>query len=302
MANKYQKGLGGAAQGAAAGASLGSVVPGLGNAAGAVAGGTLGLLGGLFGGDDEAPPSMYSSEEIDRLKKYAMVNPDFNISLAKENPELYRALMKNDIYLKDLQAMYNQRMQGPTAQEQQGVRDYMTQQGSGMASSGMAGTPMGNAMMADAYARQMNPIYDRQFSQQMNLMGQIGQGNQNQFGNLLAGQQGVLAQQNANRQNALGQLQIAQGNQQDIAGFNQGNQFDLGGALMGGVQAYQGIQNANSYGDYLKARAPIDQNAFYAKLNALPDRPVYHQGLNMQPQMNYQTAPLSRFDSGRMNG
>jgi len=75
MANKAQKAFGGAAQGAAAGSVFG--VPG------AAIGGGLGLIAGFLGGDDEPPPSMYSEQEIQRLKQYAMANPDFNISLAK---------------------------------------------------------------------------------------------------------------------------------------------------------------------------------------------------------------------------
>lgn len=239
MANRAQKGLGGAAQGAAAGSTFGPW--------GAVAGGVGGLFAGILGGDDQAPPSMYSDQEIQRLKQYSMANPDFNISLAKENPELYRQLMKNDVLYQDMTAALNERRQGATAQEQRSVQDYMNNQGAGMASSGMAGTPMGNAMMADSYARANDPIFDRIFKEKQAMQAQLGQQGNANTSQLMQGQGQVLAQQNANRQAALSQLGLAQGNQQDQWAYNQGNQFDLGGSLLGAAQAYQGFQNADAY-------------------------------------------------------
>lgn len=183
----FSKGVSQGAQGAVAGSSFGPI--------GAAIGGGLGFLGGIFTGGDtpDLPDFQYSKESL--------ASPDFqDINIKSQNPEMYAQLMQNQQLLHDMQSHLSQLREGPTASEQQQYHDYMAQQAAGQAGSGTAGSPMGNAMMADSAARLQNAQRDRAFQEYTQMQGQVaGQSNQN-INQMYNAQNQVMGQQNANRQ------------------------------------------------------------------------------------------------------
>lgn len=226
MANAFSKGLGGAASGYAVGGPIGAGI-----------GGLIGLLGG----SDDTPQLGDYQFSPGSLKSYNFSD----VNLRTMNPELYQKLMQNDQVLHDLQGALAARREGPTANENRQQEEYLNRQASGMAGNGMAGTPMGNAQMADTAARLMDSQRDRAFQEYQQLQGQVaGQANANT--GLWQNAQGqAIGQLNNNRQTSLAMDQL--NNERQIAQYGQaqqaaqaGNQF-WGGLLNGGL-GYLGNQ------------------------------------------------------------
>lgn len=223
-AQRFSSGLGGAG----AGATIGSAIaPGIGT----IIGGALGGLGGfLFGGGPDVPDIQFSPESLARLDE--------------EFPELAAQIRANQILSKD----YNTQLSalaargGVSASELQQANQQMSQLQAAQSMSGNAGNPMANAMLADAYSRITNPMYDAGFNRLMqgySTGSQIGQGITSQYGQL--GQMANAAKQ-ANIQAAMERDAARAGQQmaqytagrQDMAGLMQG----LGGIAGAGFQAY----------------------------------------------------------------
>lgn len=200
MANRFQKGLGGAATGYAYGGPIGAGI-----------GGLLGFLGG----SDKVPELGDFEFSPEAMRSYNFAD----INLEQMNPVMYRKLLENDALLNGMREQLASRREGATANEQRQRSDYLNQQGSAMASSGLVGTPMGNAMMADAAARMQAQIQDRAFQEYMALQGGVAN-QQNANMNAYAGAQGqVLDQFGRNRNAALQMDQLR--NQRDMAQYGE---------------------------------------------------------------------------------
>jgi hypothetical protein len=231
LANRFQKGLGGAAQGYAIGGPIGGIVGGLG--------------GLIFGGNDKTPelPELQFSPESLRSYNFSDVN------LEQINPEIYKRLMENDAVLQGMRESLASRRQGATANEQRQLSDYLNQQGSAMAGGGLVGTPMGNAMMADAAARMQAQMQDRAFQEYMQMQGNVQNAAQQGFQNYSGAQGNVLDQLQRNKQSSLGMDQLRNQHAMQQYGADQQALADSnamwGGMLSGGLT---GIANQNMMG------------------------------------------------------
>ncbi len=231
--------MGGAAQGAA----IGNIIPGVGTALGAGVGGLIGFLGGSDSSPD-LPDFKWSQG--------ALASPDFaDISWKDINPEDYKNYLANQQYVQDLQAQVAKSNEGLNANQKQQVGDYMNQQGSGMASNGLAGTPMGNAMMADSYARMINPMNAQNFQQQQGMQQQYGMalGNQAQMAHQMFAHE--LAARQANQQAAMQRDMEMRGQQLGKYGADmsnlQGSNNMWGGMLQGGLGNLGSMANAANF-------------------------------------------------------
>lgn len=208
-------------------------------------GGAIGAgLGLLFGSDKnpELGEFRFSPESL-RSLNFA------DLDIASMNPELYRKLQQNDLILRDMQGALASRREGMTANEQRQMSDYMNRQGSGMASSGLAGTPIGNAMMADSAARLYDSAKDRAFQEYMQLQGGVANQANANFGNMSAAQANLMNQANANRAASMSRDQLL--NDREMAQFQDASQSAAnssqfyGNLLNGGLQ---GIASQNFTG------------------------------------------------------
>ncbi len=208
-------------------------------------GGAVGAgLGFLFGSDDQPELGDFQFSP-DALKSINFSDLD----LESMNPELYKKLQQNDLILKDLQGALAQRREGLTANEQRQQSEYLNSQASGQASSGLAGTPIGNAMMADSAARLNDAARERAYQEAMGLrqaVAQQGQANLQGYGNA---QGQLIGQFNQNRQSALAMDQLR--NSRDLDQFKDqqqsvnANTGMYGGLLNGGLS---GIASQNFTG------------------------------------------------------
>jgi len=264
MANRFQKGLGGAATGYAYGGPVGGLIGGLG--------------GLIFGGNDKVPELGEFEFSPEAMRSYNFAD----INLEQMNPVMYRKLMENDAVLQGMREQLASRREGATANEQRQKSDYLNQQGSAMASGGLVGTPMGNAMMADAAARMQAQIQDRAFQEYQALQGGVAN-QQNANMNAWSGAQGnILNQLGANRNAALQMDQLR--NQRDMAqyeqdqaalaasnaqwgsmlnngmnflGSGQAPLFDIGGAAAGAYQYGRDLFSGSPKAPYAGSMAPV---------------------------------------------
>lgn len=254
MANRFEKGLGAGASGAGLGMQVGGPL-------GAAIGGGLGALGGwLFGHGDKTPDLpefQYSPGSLGSVN-FADIN------LKEQNPELYGQLLKNNQILADMQGELSSRREGPTASENRQMHEYMNQQASALNSNGMAGSPVGNAMMADAAARLQDAQRERAFKEYQSLLGGV----QNQAGNMFnmySGAQGNIANlQNQAIQNAMHRDEFNRAQQMGQYGEAQkaaaaGNQF-YGGLLNGGINMLGQANNMANYSNMMNNK-PYNSNA-----------------------------------------
>jgi hypothetical protein len=230
MANSFEKAAGLGAQGFALGGPVGGLV-----GAG---------LGFLFGSDDQPQLGDFNfSPDSLRSMNFG------DIDLQSMNPELYKKLQQNDYILQDLRQALNERRDAMTANESRQTEDYLNRQASGQASSGLAGTPIGNAMMADSAARLYDQARERAYQEAAGLRQQVsGQANANLAG--YANAQGQLINQFNNNRNSSIQMDELR-NQRELAKYQDqqasvnANTNFYGGLLNGGLsglasQAYTG--------------------------------------------------------------
>lgn len=152
MAQAWQKGLGGAASGAGIGATVGGPY-------GAIAGGAIGGLLGLFNGNDSSPSSPLFSD----------------INLARDNPQLWAEIQKNNALISEAQRMYNNRRQGMTYGEKMGLEDALANQRSQQAYQGTLGSSVGVGQQAMLEARLRDSIANRALQEQQALYNQYAQ-------------------------------------------------------------------------------------------------------------------------------
>lgn len=262
MASGFQKGIGLGATGAGIGASFGGPI-------GAGVGGGLGLLAGLFmGGDQEVEP--YQA-------------PSFSdINLKKENPDLYKELM----VLKQQETMaedaYNARRAGPTALEQQQIRDAQAGAASNASARGLLGTSVGQSSQQSAENRIRNEIMDRAYQEAQQLQGVANQ-RQLQY------MQGLGGAQNAVMQNKLHEAEINHG--QAIQEDQAGNQFYSGlfnaglSGIANGLNSYnyQNTANANPYSMPKALSQGPNDFASHAWSPTAPTPPIPYLGTYMPP-------------------
>lgn len=224
MAN-FMTGLSGAGAGAAAGASIGGPI-------GGAIGGGIGFLGGLFGGGDspDLPELHFSNDSMAKLHD--------------QFPELAQSIQANKLAYGDLSKQVALAQQGPTQRERAGQAEYMDQQRSAQAMSGMAGQPMANAMIADAQARTSGAMYDQnqqRLNQLLGMQQQAGASIASQYGNLGQMQNSARGQ---NIQNSMERDAAMAGRQ--MTGYNAGRQdassFNQGMGALGGM-AYNAWAN-----------------------------------------------------------
>lgn len=219
MANRFTKGLGGAAAGAASGAALGSIIPGVGNLLGA---GIGGLIGGIAGGSQHGDPEITSKEFSD-------------INLEKDYPELYQEILKNQQVLQQLQGLYDARKSGLSDAESSDLRRRQSDLMSQLGNAGIAGTPIGQQMLDAQYNDAFNAMRDHAEAQKLALASAIASGEGNIF-NMKRAAIGDIAGQNQNDVN----MQMAQ---------NQASNQLWNGLLTAGLgglaQQYNNAQAAN---------------------------------------------------------
>ncbi len=232
MASKLEKTAGLAGQGFA-----------IGGVPGAAIGAGLGLI---FGNSDRTPeiPDFQFSPEALRSMNFS------DLDIESMNPELFKKLQQNDLILGDLRQALASRREGQTANEQRQTSDYLNAQASGQSSNGLAGTPIGNAMMADSAARLYDASRDRAFQEYMALQqGVAGQANAN-LGYYSGAQNQLMSQFNQNRGAALQQDQIRNGREMARFADNQettnANTNFYGSLLNGGLQMAAGQQYRGS--------------------------------------------------------
>lgn len=262
---------GGAIAGGAAGAYFGGP-------AGAVAGaGVGGAIGGQF----------------DKKTKYK--SPSFaDIDLARDNPQLYAQLMKQEEILAQYEALYNQRSTGPSLSEQR-MRDQSLDAMRGQAASrGMLGGSTSFLNEMDFGERYNDQIAQRIFQEQQALLG------------ARAAQQGNLVGLYGNAQNNI----MNNMNQQSMTDYNQKmaedmarNQFYAslmqGGAQMYGADKQSTAMDRNS--DELRA---MRMAQYYPQPAPQPvvvqQAPVNYgySGVPQQPQYNYQFGQSSPYYRG----
>jgi len=229
LANKWQKGLGGAGYGAQIGAGVGTIVPGIGTLVGGGIGAGVGFLGGLLGGDDEELQSPMFSD----------------INLARDNPELWARIQQNDFQIQAAQRALNSRRAGMTAQEQYGLNDAQSNLGAQQSWRGTLGSSTGVAQQADLEGRLRAQIAERAYKEQLGLMANVQGLHQQQFQDTRAGLQDVMGAMRGQNQNA--QAEQTAGNQFWSGGFNSGMN------AIGNMQnqnALESIYGNNPYASY----------------------------------------------------
>lgn len=246
--------------GAALGAIGGTLIPGVGPLAGA------GLGGSIFGGGKK--PSVPDIKWRDgALENYGLGDAWYQIE--KDFPEYAKAIRAGDMTVNDLGRVVQQLSQGPSASEKARANDYLAQQAAGQAGAGVAGTPMGNAMMADTYSRIMNPMYDQANQRALSAYGSLLGAQQQQAGLQGNAAQQALAALDANRrlqyEASLAQSGVDQNRAQLEAGYNAGRQQMYGNLINAGLnqmtpyvdmygnEHYSGMGRAmNTMGDYAR--------------------------------------------------
>jgi hypothetical protein len=168
----------------------------LGGVAGGVGGFMVGGPGGALSGYG-AGSSLGSNFDGSDLPDIPEVDwsPESLAYLEENFPEYAAQIKTNQLAYGDLSRYVASMQQGPTQSEKQGISDQMNQVMASQSMSGMSGTPMGNAMQADAYNRMAQAANDQAFQRAMSA----AQAQQN-AGAQLASQYGNLGQlQNAGR-------------------------------------------------------------------------------------------------------
>lgn len=190
MPNRMVSTAGGAAQGA----MLGSVVPGVGTAVG----GALGGLGGFLFGGGGSPE--YPDIELSPELMEALTFDD--ISLSSINPELYQEILNNQEIINRAESILGSRGDG-TAVSRRKMQSDTADATERMAGMGLAGTPTGEAMMADFTAKLREQAEQRAFAEQMQGLPMMAGMHGDQY-NRKMGLMGMeMGQRNANRANLL---------------------------------------------------------------------------------------------------
>ncbi len=197
-------------------------MPGYGTAIGA----GLGFIGGLLGGDDEELQSPMFSD----------------ISLARDNPELWARIQQNDLQIQAAQRALDSRRAGMTAQEQYGLNDARSTLGAQQSWRGTLGSSTGVAQQADLEGRLRAQIAERAYKEQLGLMANVQGLHQQQFQDTRAGLQDVMQAMQYGNKNAQAE-QIA------------GNQFWSGG-FNSGMNAIGNMQNQNALESIYSAQPP----------------------------------------------
>lgn len=240
-------GLGGAAGGAATGAAFGPWGIGIGAGVG-------GLIGLLSGNEDPVYPGVQLSPE-------ALASVNFrDINLAQMNPDLYAQLMKNNAMLQEASRLYSQKSDSNSPLARRRMTEDATGAAERMQSQGLAGSPAGEAMMADVQARLREQAAAQAYQQQMGAFQQMANLQQQQYGNTANALQMGLGQANQNRNSAIQLDQIR--NQQALGKFQNDsaesqaqNQF-WSGLFNSGMQGLGNYANANMKQDFMKQAYP----------------------------------------------
>jgi hypothetical protein len=135
---------------------VGSAFGPVGTVVGGVAGGLLGFFSGMASGSDPVP-----------------VAPTFaDISLAKDNPDLFKRLQDQDAIIREARNMYEARRQGMTAQERFSYGDSMARTGESLNRAGLSGSSDAFAIADEQRRRQDAVIADRVFQEKNALYNQ----------------------------------------------------------------------------------------------------------------------------------
>lgn len=212
--------------------------------------GGIGALGSIFGRGDPGPfPDFSMSPEAMKQLSYSGIN------LERENPELYREIMRNNQMISDAQQILNSRRQGPSPQEQRMMQERQAGAASQMASAGMAGTPLSQLAMQEMDIRGQQAAQERAFQESMgmqqNIQGLAGRGYDMRRGAM----QDVMGAQAGNRQNALmmdqarmaHQMAQYQNAQQEAQAKNQMWTGIMGAGFGGAANLYGAGKMADAY-------------------------------------------------------
>lgn len=257
---------------------LGTVAGGVG---GAFLGGPMGAmagasLGGGLGGMLEAPDAPELSQikfSPDSLKSY---NFD-DISLARDNPELYAQLMKNSLLIDQANQILNTRRQGMSPEEQRTLRETKNNMTARLAAQGLIGDPVAEQALADSEAKIRERASAQAYQDKLGAMQMLAGLQQQQYGNLAQGQNAIMGA-NENNRNASLQRDLAMAGRdmqqfQDQVSQNQGRNQFYSGLLNGGLSMAGNAYNQSQMQDFQSAQAARSQ-ANFEKMYGLYNAPA----------------------------
>jgi hypothetical protein len=230
------KAASGASAGAGLGAAIGSAVPFLGTGLGALIGGGLGAI---FGGSRKSDPEVQMPQLSD-------------VSLERDNPELYKQLQRIDAQINAANEILSQRRAGLTPGEKYQRQAAMGELQNRLSAQGMLGSGMSYGMLQDAERNLREEYADRVLRESLARQNAIQQAEAMRANVLQSGIQDAYRAKVAQ----------AQGQQ---ANLDASNNF-YSNLLMGGLQAGVSGLLADSYGP--RAQASGSSDSWYGGLSA----------------------------------